>query len=127
MFQAAKVQFVEKLETTTSGEVGKDIRLKVKLSNAGNYQKYQLFFAWLPIFLSPLKSTPNRKFLWNSEVWHLELEQFIIVCVDALYIVTIDTNQISVKIYYYVQSNLAIRNFLVTLELFLNPKSSLSL
>ena len=30
-----KVQFVEKLETTTSGEVGKDIRLKVKLSNAG--------------------------------------------------------------------------------------------
>merc|ERR550532_3477806 len=33
--EAAKVQFVEKLETTTSGEVGKDIRLKVKLSNAG--------------------------------------------------------------------------------------------
>lgn len=30
-----KVNFVEKLESTTSGEVGKDIRLKVKLSNAG--------------------------------------------------------------------------------------------
>ena len=50
VFQEAKVQFVEKLETTTSGEVGKDIRLKVKLSNAGNYQKLQLFFAGLDIF-----------------------------------------------------------------------------
>jgi hypothetical protein len=53
VFQAAKVQFVEKLETTTSGEVGKDIRLKVKLSNAGNYQKLQLFFCWVTYFSSP--------------------------------------------------------------------------
>ena len=32
-----KVTFVEKLESTTSGEAGQDIRLKVKLSNAGKY------------------------------------------------------------------------------------------
>ena len=69
--EAAKVQFVEKLETTTSGEVGKDIRLKVKLSNAGNYQKLQLFFCSVIYFSCPLKFTPNKKFLWNSNLWHL--------------------------------------------------------
>ena len=39
-----KVTFVEKLESTTSGEVGKDIRLKVKLSNAGKSTKINTKF-----------------------------------------------------------------------------------
>merc|ERR1711899_722851 len=47
-----KVTFVEKLESTTSGEVGKDIRLKVKLSNAGAHVK------WLRDG-EELKSAPN--------------------------------------------------------------------